>query len=142
MAGITACGAYIPIYRLSRDDIARVWGGGGGGGEKAVANFDEDSLTMGVEAAIDCLGSSDRSLIDGLYFASTTPPYREKQSASIIAAALDLRANIFTADFTDSLRAGTGAFRAALDAVNSGSARQVLVVVADCRLPAPSWASW
>jgi 3-hydroxy-3-methylglutaryl CoA synthase len=138
MAGITACGAYIPIYRLSRDDIARVWGGGGGGGEKAVANFDEDSLTMGVEAAIDCLGSSDRSLIDGLYFASTTPPYREKQSASIIAAALDLRANIFTADFTDSLRAGTSAFRAALDAVNSGSARQVLVVVADCRLPAPN----
>ena len=47
MAGITACGAYIPIYRLSREDIARVWGGGGGGGEKAVANFDEDSITMG-----------------------------------------------------------------------------------------------
>lgn len=138
MAGITAYGAYIPIYRLSRGEIARVWGGTSGAGEKAVANFDEDSLTMAVEAAIDCLGNIDRHLIDGLYFASTTPPYREKQSASIIAAALDLRRDIFTADFTDSLRAGTCALRAALDAVNGGSARRVMVSIADCRLPAPN----
>lgn len=137
MAGITACGAYIPIYRLSRSEIARMWEGYGEG-ERAVANFDEDSLTMGVAAAIDCLGGIDRDSVDGLYFASTTPPYREKQSASLLAAALDLRREIFTADFTDSLRAGTSALRAAVDAVKSGSAHRVLVVMADCRLAAPN----
>ena len=137
MAGITSYGAYVPIYRLNRGEIARMWEGYGEG-ERAVANFDEDSLTMGVEAAIDCLGSIDRGTIDGLYFASTTPPYREKQSASLVAAALDLPREIFTADFTDSLRAGTSAIRAALDAVNGGSARRVLVVISDCRLPAPN----
>lgn len=138
MVGITLYGAYIPIYRLSLDEIARIWAVISMKGEKAVANCDEDSLTMGVEAAIDCLGSIDRQAIDGLYFASTTPSYREKQSASIIAAALDLRREIFTADFTDSLRAATSAIRAALDAVKGGSAKKVMVVVADCRLPAPN----
>ena len=138
MAGITAYGAYIPTYRLSRDEIGRAWGGGSRGGEKAVANWDEDSLTMGVEAAIDCLNDIDRQLIDGLYFASTTPPYREKQSASILASGADLREELITADFTDSLRAGASAVRAALDAINAGSANRVLVVASDCRLPAPS----
>ena len=138
MAGIVSYGAYIPIYRLSQDEIARAWGGGSRGGEKAVANWDEDSLTMSVEAIIDCLNGIERELVDGLYFASTTPPYREKQSASIMAAAADLRRQLVTADFTNSLRAGASAFRAALDAINAGSAKRVLVVTSDSRLPAPS----
>jgi len=138
MVGIVSYGAYIPIYRLGREEIGRVWGTGGGKGEKAVANCDEDSLTMGVEAAVDCLQGIDRKSVDGLYFASTTPPYREKQSASIIRAVLDLNPDIITADFTDSLRAGTSALRAAIDAVKARSAEKVLVVTADCRLPAPN----
>ncbi len=111
MAGITSYGAYIPIYRLKRDEIARAWGGGARGGEKAAANWDEDSLTMGVEAAINCLNAIDRELIDGLYSASTTPPYREKQSASILAAGAGLGKELIMADFTDSIRAGASAGR-------------------------------
>jgi hydroxymethylglutaryl-CoA synthase len=141
MIGIVSYGAYIPIYRLSLEDIAKVWGSRGGKGEKAVANCDEDSLTMGVEAARDCLLGIDRNTIEGLYFASTTPPYREKQTASIMAAVLDLGEDAFTSDFTGSLRSGTNAIRAAVDSVRAGSARNVLVVVADCRLPAPDSAS-
>jgi 3-hydroxy-3-methylglutaryl CoA synthase len=137
-AGIVAYGAYVPIYRLNRAEIARVWGSGLGKGEKAVANCDEDSITMAVEAAIDCLKGMDPKTVDGLYFASTTPPYREKRSASIAAAALDLRRNIFTADFGNSLGAGASALKAALDAVNAGSAKKVLVVAADCRIPPPN----
>lgn len=137
MVGITSYGAYIPFYRLKREDIARSWGGASLGGEKAVANFDEDSVTMAVAAVLDCLGSIDRSSIDGLYFASTTSPYREKQCASIIAGAADLRREVFTGDFADTLRAGTVALRAAIDAVKAGSAKNVLVVAADCRLGAP-----
>ena len=51
--------------------------------------------------------------------------------------AVDLRANVSVADFANSLRAGTNALRAAIDAVNSKSARLVLVTATDCRLGNP-----
>lgn len=108
-----------------------------GQGEKAIANWDEDSLTMATEAVIDCLNGIDRQSIDLLYLATTTPAYREKQSASIVAKVIDLRRDIATADFADSLRGGTSALRAAIDAINAGSARRSMVAAADCRVPAP-----
>ena len=137
MAGIVSYGAYIPMYRLSRAILGQVWGGGGKG-EKAICNCDEDSITMAVEAGMDCLKGMDKNDVDALYFATTTAPFKEKQSASIIVAALDLREDIVAIDFGNSLRSGTAALKAALDAVKAKSARQVLVVVADCRLPAPN----
>lgn len=138
MIGISSYGAYIPIYRLSREELARVWGGGYGKGERAVANCDEDSITMAVEAVLDCLNGMDRESIDGLYFASTTSPYRVKRAASIVAAAADLRQDIFTADFTNSMGAGASALRAALDAVAAGSAQRVAVVASDCQIAPPN----
>ncbi len=98
MAGIVSYGAYIPMYRLSRAILGQVWGGGGKG-EKAICNCDEDSITMSVEAGVDCLKGTDRKSVDALYFASTTAPFKEKQSASIVAAALDLREDIVASDF-------------------------------------------
>jgi 3-hydroxy-3-methylglutaryl CoA synthase len=136
MAGITSYGAYIPLYRLNREILAQVWGGKGKG-EKAVASADEDSLTLGVEAARDCLKGFDKSKVDALYFATTTAPYKEKQSASIMAAACDLREEIRTVDVTDSMRSATIALTMAVDAVKSGSARTALVVAADTRLAPP-----
>ena len=112
-AGIVAYGAYVPIYRLSRVEIAKVWGTRMAKGEKAVANCDEDCITMAVEAGMDALKGVDPSTVDALYFASTTAPYREKKSAGVIAAALDLRRNIVTADFVNSLGAGANAVNAA-----------------------------
>ena len=137
-AGIVSYGAYVPIYRLSREEITKVWERGSSKGEKAVANCDEDSLTMGVAAGMDCLKGFDKERVDGLYFASTSTPYREKQSASIIAAALDLQPQVFTADFCNSLRCGASALRAAVDAVNAGAAKNVLVIASDSRLPPPN----
>jgi 3-hydroxy-3-methylglutaryl CoA synthase len=55
MIGISSYGAYIPAFRLSRDLMAKAWGRGSIGGERSVANNDEDSATMAVEAAFDCL---------------------------------------------------------------------------------------
>lgn len=136
MQGIESYAAYVPIYRLSRELLGQIWGGKGKG-ERAVANVDEDSLTMGVEAGRQCLKGIDNDSVEALYFASTTSPYGEKQSASIIAAALDLREDIITADITDSLRSGTIAFRMALDAVGAGSVKKALVIAADCRIPPP-----
>ena len=138
MAGIASYGAYIPYYRLSRAEIAKAWGNAAGPGERAVAGYDEDSLTMAVAAARDCLTGIDRASIGGLYFASTTAPYREKQSAALIAAVLGLAPEAATMDFSGSLRSGTNALRAALDAVVSGSAQNILVCAADTRLGYPS----
>ncbi|MEW6034077.1 MAG: 3-oxoacyl-[acyl-carrier-protein] synthase III C-terminal domain-containing protein [Chloroflexota bacterium] len=132
MAGIVSYGAYVPWWRLSRKAIAP-----GGSGEKAIANWDEDSVTMAVAAGMDCLSDADRNSIDGLYFASTTSPYKESQVSTLVATALDLREETRSADFSSSLRAGTSAVRAALDAVSAGSARRVLVAAADCRLGMP-----
>src|SRR5260370_8342631 len=89
MAGITSYGAYVPMLRLPLGAI----GGGSskpGGPEKAVANWDEDSITMGVAAAIDCLRGVDRSSIDAVIFASTSYPFKEKQGPPLIPQPLPL----------------------------------------------------
>ncbi|MEE8470265.1 MAG: hypothetical protein V3S51_02940 [Dehalococcoidia bacterium] len=127
MIGITSYGAYIPLHRLDRAELFRAWGGILGmsvPGEKAVAGFDEDCVTMAVEAAIDCMGSVDPKAVDGLFFASTTHPYNEKQSSAIISVALDLGREIRAADFGGSLRAGTIAMASAMDAIKAGSAKR------------------
>jgi hydroxymethylglutaryl-CoA synthase len=138
MVGIRSFGAYVPMLRLP---FAAIAGGGrkaaGGGGEKAVAYFDEDAVTMAMAAATDCLRGIDRATIDGVLFASTSYPFKEKQGASVIAKALDLRRDVQTADLGGSLRAGTTALRAAFDTVKAGSAHNVLVVASDCRVAAP-----
>lgn len=138
MVGITSYGAYVPWHRLTRAEIAKAWGKAAPPGEKAVANYDEDSLTMAVAAAMDCTTGIDPNNIDGLYFASTTSPYDEKQAATTIATAVDLNREIFTVDFGNSLRCGTNAMRAAIDAVNGGSAKSILVCAADTRLGFPN----
>ena len=135
MAGITSIGAYIPRYRLSLEEMAKFWHTKNAGGEKAVAGFDEDCATMAVAASLDCLGRNPEE-VDGLYFATTTAPYKEKQGAALIASAVDLKRESHTADFTNSLRSGSIAIRAAVDAVKSGSAKNILVVASDCRLGA------
>jgi 3-hydroxy-3-methylglutaryl CoA synthase len=103
------------------------------GGERP-SNHDEDSLTLAVNAAIDCVDDSKRPEV--VYFASTSPPYREKQSAATLAAVVDAPAAVRTADFTDSLRAATGAMLAGFDALGTG-ARNVLIGSGECRLGEP-----
>jgi len=141
MAGIVSFGAYIPYYRLSRAEIARAWGSASSPGERAVANYDEDSLTMAVAAALDCAKGMNKSEIGGLYFASTTAPYKEKQCAATIATILGLPSESLTMDFGGSLRCGANALKAAMDAVNSGAAKSVMVVASDTRAGYPAGAN-
>jgi len=137
MAGITSFGAYIPFYRLAHKEIARAWGGRAGEGERAVANVDEDSITMAVEAVRDLLAGREGREVDGLVFASTTSPYDEKQASSLIATVADLRHDVRTADYTGSLRSATTATLAALDSVEAGSANNIIIAAADTRLAPP-----
>src|SRR6185436_2901131 len=123
--GITGFGAYLPRLRLQRKAMAsaNAWFNPGivgqGKGERTMANWDEDSVTMAVEAARDALpGGADpiksRRHIDALYFASTTMPFSDRQNAGIVASALSLSEEIHTADVTGSQRAGLSALIAGL----------------------------
>ena len=136
MAGITSIGAYIPKYRINLEEVAKFWRTRSAGGEKAVAGYDEDSITMAVGAAFECMRCS-KDEVDGVYFATTTHPYKEKQGAAIIASAIDLKRESLTADFTNSLRSATIALGSALNAVQSGAAKNIMVTASDCRLGAP-----
>ncbi len=138
MIGIKGYGAYIPIYRLKREEINRAWKIGGIGGERSVAGYDEDSLTMATEAVFDLLYGRDvREEIEALFFASTTHPYREKECAPTIGFAADLRKDIHTADFANSLRSATQALRQAFCEVSSGLSKEALVVASDKRPAKP-----
>ena len=137
MVGIKSYGAHIPRFRLDRNimQLALLFLGFGPlRGEKAVANWDEDSITMAVAAAKDCLRGLGRDKVDGLYFATTSQTYALRQNAGIIAAALDLNTNNRTADFTDSTKSGTAAMLAAADAIAAGSLNSCLVCAGDCRV--------
>ena len=100
MVGITGFGAYIPKLRLKRESIvdANKWLNPGiaslAKGERSMSNWDEDPITLGVEAARDCLSINERSLIENIYFASTTNPFADRQNATIVATALSLNSNI------------------------------------------------
>jgi hydroxymethylglutaryl-CoA synthase len=134
--GLISAGGYVPRYRLSGKLLAQVWGGGGGG-ERAVANYDEDVLTMAVEASLNALGGRDVSKVGACLLASTSAPYVEKSSATLLATVTDLRAEVLTADIGGSLRCGTTALRLALDMVKAGSVTEALVAAADLRSVAP-----
>ncbi len=136
MIGITSVGVYIPLYRLNRQEISKIWGISSGQGEKAVAGYDEDAVTMAVGAAMDCI-KKGKTMPKSLYFASTSAPYTEKQIAAVIAGAIDLDEECHTADFSNSLRAGTSAMKSAIDAVKGGSVENALVVASDCRIGVP-----
>lgn len=141
MAGITSYGAYIPYYRLPRAVIGKAWRTSRGQGEKAVANHDEDPITMSVAAARNCMEGIDPASIDGLFMATTTAPYAEGHNSTIVSTALDLPRNIRNADFANCLRSGTAALLSAIDAVVAGSARNVLVTAADMRMGGPTGAN-
>jgi 3-hydroxy-3-methylglutaryl CoA synthase len=140
MVGIAAWGAYAPRLRLSRKAVteANAWVApnlrGKAKGERAMANWDEDALTMAVEAARDALGpGDDRSAIDALYFASTTAPFADRLNAGVVSAALTLEKSIISADVTGSQRCGLSALGQALAAVRGGAARRALVATGEHR---------
>lgn len=132
--GILAFGAYIPRRRLQRSAIhaANKWFAPGLGGlakgERAVANWDEDSITLAVEAARDCLTGLNRGTIEGVTLASTTLPFADRLNAGVVKEALNLPDAVTAADATGSLRAGTSALMQALE-----SDRTRLIVAADLR---------
>jgi 3-hydroxy-3-methylglutaryl CoA synthase len=95
--GIVAYGAYLPRLRLERAAIAAATGwasaprGRPPAGTRSYCNWDEDSITMAVEAARDCLTGHERSRVRWLGMATTTAPFADRSNAGVVATALDAR---------------------------------------------------
>jgi 3-hydroxy-3-methylglutaryl CoA synthase len=120
--GIKSFGGYVPWLRLERSAIAdnHAWFDPSvrskGKGQRAISNWDEDALTLAVEAARRCGGAGFDGRIGRAIFASTTAPFADRQNAGIIKEALNLPDSIETLDVSGSRRAGTSALLAALHA--------------------------
>src|SRR5215469_4078667 len=144
MVGIASFGGYIPRLRLSRKAIvdANGWFNAGlrayGKAERAICSWDEDALTMAVEAARDALADRPREGFKGLYLATTSAPFEDRQNAGIIAEALRMGAGLNTMDVGASQRAGTTGFIAALDAVAARGGPVLFIAAEKRRAPAAS----
>ena len=128
--GIVSIAGYVPYRRLQRSTVATVFGSGGGKGARSVASHDEDTTTMGVEAARLALRSVPGAAPSALWFATASPAYLDKTNATTVHAALRQPAEVAAFDFGGALRSGVGALRTALE---SGGPGTTLVVVADLR---------
>ncbi|WUI04080.1 OB-fold domain-containing protein [Spirillospora sp. NBC_00431] len=142
MAGILTFGAYLPARRIRRSAIAAGLGTGpsggarddGSGGARTVAAYDEDTTTMGAEAARIALASAPAGArpAGGLYFATADPAYLDKTNAATVHAVLGLDPGVPAVDICGAVRSGVGALRAGLLA-----SAPVLVVTSDIRTGLP-----
>ena len=131
--GIAGYGAYIPCYRLPTTEIARVWKGGGSGPnrEKAVANLDEDSTTMAVEAARYAVEMAQINDLGAIFVGTESKPYAVKPTSTIVAQALGQN-SVLASDFEFACKAATEALQVvtglvASRMVNSGLDRRAHV---------------
>lgn len=132
--GILAASGYVPYRRLQRSEITKFFGTGGGKGTRAVASYDEDTTTMGVEAARLALSSASTTA-DALLFATADPAYLEKTNATAIHSALRLNSATAAFDMGGAVRSGMGALAYALR-----SNHNALVVTSDRRSGLPTGA--
>ncbi len=130
MSGIVRYGSYVPYFRLERAAL------GAGKGERAVASFDEDAVSMAVEAARDAVRGGVG--LDALLFATLSPPYAEKLNTATIQAALDLPEQIASVELGGSSRMGIAGLLLGLDLAAGG--RRALVCAGDVVVGAPGGA--
>ena len=126
--GIVGAAVYVPHGRLDRSTIAAVAGGGGGKGTRSVAGYDEDTTTMGVEAARAALRAVPEVEVGALWFSTVSPAYADKTNATTIHAALRLERDVGAFDANGSVRSSVGALVAAMEGRGTH-----LVVSADLR---------
>ncbi|MBJ65964.1 MAG: 3-hydroxy-3-methylglutaryl CoA synthase [Rhodobiaceae bacterium] len=138
--GISSLVGYIPKLRLLRKSVteANAWLApnllGKGKGTKSISNWDEDSVTMSVEAARRLLGpEDDRSYVDNLFLASTTLPFADRLNSGIVRAALTLEESTQCTDISSTLKCGTTALINAISSVQSGKSNYSLVLTSDKR---------
>ena len=118
--GILATTRYVPRLRLERSEVLaqHLWMAPGlralAKGQRAIANWDEDSVTMAVEAGRQLQRSLPGTAPAELTLASTTLPFAERLNAGIVAAALGLAPDAVLRDVTSSGRAALTELASAL----------------------------
>jgi hydroxymethylglutaryl-CoA synthase len=134
--GIAGYGAYVPRFRLPASEVARVWTDGVGGlpiKEKAVPGLDEDTATMGLEAARNALARAevDPAQIRAVWVGSESHPYDVKPTSTIVAEAIGATPTTLAGDWEFACKAGSEALQAAIALVGSGMGDLALVIGAD-----------
>lgn len=140
MAGIISYGAYIPKYRIKSEEIARVHGKDAAFikrelliDEKSVPNYDEDSLTIGLESSLNALKRVvlEKKRIGAIYSGSESKVYSVKPNASIIGEALGIGYDYTSADVEFACKAGTAALQMVFGLVKSGFIEYGLAIGSD-----------
>ena len=138
--GIVGYGCYIPRLRIKVHEIAHVWGRDGadienglGVSEKAVADRDEDTITISVEAARNALARSGISAKDigAIFVGSESHPYAVKPSGTVLSEAIGTTPDLFVADYEFACKAGTAAMQTCYAMVKAGMIKYGLAVGAD-----------
>jgi hydroxymethylglutaryl-CoA synthase len=138
LASILRLGVHVPRLRLAHSvtAAATAWASAPAQriaeGARAICNWDEDALTLAVEAARPCCAPdlAPQSLV----FCSTTAPFADRDGALMIAAALDLPDTTLTLNLGGSLRAGSSGM---IDALRRSERERTLLVASDARLTRP-----
>ena len=113
--GIVGFGSYLPYFRLKAKTIAKNWGlslesnQGLGVEQKAVADFDEDCLTMAVEASKLAIKRAQikPSQIGAVFCGSESHPYAVKPTGTILGNILGIGNDYYCADLQFACKAGT-----------------------------------
>lgn len=138
-------GLYVPKGRLSVAELRQHWPGvptPGGVRTISVPGFDEDIVTMGIEAAMVALETAGlpAESIDLLIVATCSSPYIEHSAAAEVARALGLPTSVNFIDLAGSTLGGVTALVTACNAVRSGTSTRALVVASERRRGAPGTA--
>jgi len=133
---ISGYGGYVPLYRVSDEDIARIWGVNPANTpikEKAVVAPDEDVATMSVEAVKFALRRAeiDPRKIGAIFTGTESKPYAVKPTSTIIAEAIGTTPHILAVDMEFACRAGTTALQCIMGLVASGMIEYGVAVGAD-----------
>jgi hydroxymethylglutaryl-CoA synthase len=142
--GIVGFGAYVPRLRLERKAIAEAhaWFNpslmSAARGTRAIACWDEDVITMGVEAARRCMQSFDGApAIDVVMLASTTHTFADRQNSVLVKEAINLPDTTRTVDLAGGRRAGMAALLGALSSAGAQQGLTLCIAAEKCRtLPA------
>jgi len=141
--GLLATSRYVPRMRLERSEVyaQHRWMAPGlkslAKGQRAVANWDEDSVTMAVEALRGLPPAVVSGAVGSLTLASNSLPFAERSNAGIVAAAAGLPSTAQVRDVGASARAALSEVIAALN-MPAATATTQLVVGADRRAPTPA----
>lgn len=147
MIGIVSYGVYIPRFRIKPSQIAEAWGKVAeevekslGVMEKAVASYDEDTITLAIEASYQALSNAQIKPheIGAITVGSESHPYAVKPSSTIVAEILGMGTDYLAVDLQFACKAGTTGIQLLSSLAQAGHAKYCLAVGSDVAQAKPA----